>query len=112
VGLCYNKHQVRTGAQKMRDEDYQSLSLAAKVAYDVIRKAGYIIHSPAVIETEIERAKIHTKNQSSYDCLIAGGYEFIQAAPMDDGRFEVVMTKNGRTVTLLTDEPFVPTLSV
>jgi hypothetical protein len=57
--------------------------LAAKVAYDVIRKAGYIIHSPAVIATAIERAKIHTKNQSSYDCLIAGGYEFIQAAHMD-----------------------------
>jgi hypothetical protein len=96
----------------MRDEDYQRLSLAAKVAYDVIRKAGYIIHSPDVIETATERAKIHTKNQSSYDCLIAGGYEFIQASPMEDGRFEVIMTKNGRTITLLTDEPFVPKLSV
>jgi hypothetical protein len=45
-------------------------------------------------------------NPTTYDCLITGGYEFIQAAPMEDGRFEVVMTKNGRTVTLLTDEPF------
>lgn len=45
-------------------------------------------------------------NPTTYDCLIAGGYEFIQATPIEDGRFEVVMTKNGRTVTLLTDEPF------
>jgi hypothetical protein len=41
----------------MRDEDYQSLSLAAKVAYDVIRKAGYIIHSPAVIENSDRKSK-------------------------------------------------------
>jgi hypothetical protein len=38
--------------------------------------------------------------------LMEGGYEFIQAAPMEDGRFEVVMTKDDRTITLLTDEPW------
>jgi hypothetical protein len=42
----------------MQDQDYQSLSFHAKLAYDVIRKAGYIIHSPDVIEQAIKAADI------------------------------------------------------
>jgi predicted aspartyl protease len=61
---------------------------------------------------EVGKQEIKLSNDTAYDCLISGGYEFVQAAQLEDGRFEVVMTKNGRTVTLLTDEPFVPKLSV
>lgn len=44
--------------------------------------------------------------KTAYDYLISGGYEFVQSTPMEDGRFEVVLCKNGKTVTLLTEEPF------
>jgi len=43
---------------------------------------------------------------TAYECLINGGYEFVQSAPMEDGRFEIVLSKNEKIVTLLTDEPF------
>jgi hypothetical protein len=37
----------------VRDEDYQNLTPQAKAAYDVIRAAGYIIHSPDVVEKAV-----------------------------------------------------------
>lgn len=50
--------------------------------------------------------KTYLTERTAFQCLIDGGYEFVQASPTDDGRFEVVLSKNGKTVTLLTEEPF------
>jgi hypothetical protein len=47
------------------------------------------------------------QNLTTYDWLIIGGYEFVQAAPTCDGRFEITLSKNESNVTLITDEPFV-----
>lgn len=53
-----------------------------------------------------EALEIDLSRKTSYEWLIYGGYEFVQASPTDDGRFEIVLSKNGKTVTLLTEEPF------
>jgi hypothetical protein len=42
--------QTQYTAEVMCDEDYRQLTPQAKAAYDVIRSAGYIIHSRDVME--------------------------------------------------------------
>lgn len=44
--------------------------------------------------------------KTTYQYLIDGGYEFVQATPTGDGWFDVVFTKNGYNVILKTNESF------
>lgn len=54
----------------------------------------------------VDNCSLVLDQKTVYESLAEGGYEFVQASPTNDGRFEVVLSKNGKTVTLLTEEPF------
>lgn len=46
------------------------------------------------------------QNTTTYEILVSAGYEFVSAVPTGDGRFEIVMIKDDRVITLITSEPF------